>query len=365
MAEITFHNGTPSNPALFVAYVDMLLFDATLDNLTSTGFTGTLGKLAFQVSGTGLSYTTILGTSYLTGGTLQGVDVLVGDVLSLRVADIGLSVPLVTAAVQAENAGTDLAAVENLFMTLNYRYFGNQAADVLPDNLVSGDNVTLQLKGNDYVSTGGGNDNFFLGAGNDTAYGGDGNDSLQGADGDDLIHGENGKDVLGGGNGLDTIYGGVRRDRLRGDAGDDVLYGDDGNDFLFGGGNDDTLFGGAGADQLSGGRGKDVMFGGSGADTFVFSGITEIGRGANGDTIGDFRRGTDRIDLSAMTLQDGMTDRHISFDGKVFSGDLASARFVLRDGIGQLQIDWNGDSRADAVIYLPGISDLSSVDLIL
>ncbi|MGQ3031519.1 MAG: M10 family metallopeptidase C-terminal domain-containing protein, partial [Ferrovibrionaceae bacterium] len=53
------------------------------------------------------------------------------------------------------------------------------------------------------------------------------------------------------------------------------------------------LLGGAGNDILNGKAGNDVLFGEGGADTFIFE------RGTGGDVIGDFARGTDKIDLSA------------------------------------------------------------------
>ncbi|MGQ2931705.1 MAG: M10 family metallopeptidase C-terminal domain-containing protein, partial [Sphingopyxis sp.] len=53
------------------------------------------------------------------------------------------------------------------------------------------------------------------------------------------------------------------------------------------------LLGGAGNDILNGKGGNDVLFGEAGADTFVFE------RGTGGDVIGDFLRGTDKINLAA------------------------------------------------------------------
>ena len=55
----------------------------------------------------------------------------------------------------------------------------------------------------------------------------------------------------------------------------------------------DTLYGDAGNDVLVGGYGADKLFGGAGSDTFRFVDARDTG-----DTIADFARGSDRIDLS-------------------------------------------------------------------
>ena len=73
-------------------------------------------------------------------------------------------------------------------------------------------------------------------------------------------------------------------------------------DDLFGGNADDTLSGLGGADRLNGGKGDDTLTGGSGADIFVFS-ARQFGR----DTITDFVRGEDKIDLSGLGIADFAT----------------------------------------------------------
>lgn len=93
----------------------------------------------------------------------------------------------------------------------------------------------------------------------------------------DYLVGEGGNDVLHGGNGKDILYGGTGDDRLIGGAGRDVLHG------------------GAGNDRLIGGSGRDTLYGDKGQDVFRFISGTD----ADGDWIGDFRKG-DKIDLSAI-----------------------------------------------------------------
>lgn len=363
MPSITFHNGAASSPALIVYYMDLLLFQATLTSADANGFTATVGPLSFEVAGTNLGYTQLGGSTYLTSGMVNDIDIATSGELTMRISALNLSAATLLQVIQAEESGSNIAAAENLLMNLDYSYFGGDSPDILPDNLVSPDGIALELRGNDYFWLAGGSDNVFLGAGHDTAYGGGGNDTLFGGDGndwlfgdDDFLNSRNGKDVLTGGNGDDEAFGGALRDRLRGDGGNDTLHGGDGHDLLFGGSRDDQLNGDAGSDSITGGRGADMMFGGSGADVFIYTNRNETGRKSNADTIGDFRSGTDKIDISALDL---------TFDGRTFSGEAGSARFVVRDGGGQLQFDYDGDGKADAVVFLGTLSSLAETDLIL
>ena len=61
-----------------------------------------------------------------------------------------------------------------------------------------------------------------------------------------------------------------------------------------GGPGDDFLYGGSGNDRISGGGGNDYLKGNAGSDSFVF-GADAGGR----DTIGDFRPGTDFLEIKA------------------------------------------------------------------
>jgi len=201
-----------------------------------------------------------------------------------------------------------------------------------------------------------GDDTLYGGIGVDYLAGGTGNDKLYGGEDADALYGEDGDDILDGGTTFDTdiLVGGAGNDQLFGNsglndydlmdggAGDDIYYVDTGADLTFeavGGGNDTViaeinvpnagvylyanvenlelrgttafgvgnaldnrltgnavanyLLGGAGNDILNGKGGNDVLFGEAGADTFVFE------RGTGGDVIGDFLRGTDKINLAA------------------------------------------------------------------
>ena len=143
--------------------------------------------------------------------------------------------------------------------------------------------------GNDMLSGGAFADHLDGGSENDTLKGHEGDDTLLGQDGNDHLRGHAGLDSLNGGSGNDRLEGGWDDDHLIGDAGFDTLYGNSGDDFLDGGGRNDLLIGG---------KGNDTMIGGGGADTFV---IRRVGNGD--DEVLDFQNGGDRVDLSALGVQ--------------------------------------------------------------
>ena len=102
---------------------------------------------------------------------------------------------------------------------------------------------------------------------------------------------------------------------MAGQAGDDWLMGDRDNDALSGGGGDDVLDGGAGADWL---------VGDPGADIFVFSALDDPAGGQ--DTIADFVRGEDRIDLSALGAD---IEGGLWLGGRSFTGHAGEAVVAL------------------------------------
>jgi Ca2+-binding RTX toxin-like protein len=90
----------------------------------------------------------------------------------------------------------------------------------------------------------------------------------------------------------DTLTGSNDSDIINGFGGDDVLSGLQGDDVLNGGAGNDNLSGNRGNDFLRGGAGNDTLTGGAGRDTFV------LGAGLGADTIVDFTKGQDSIQLA-------------------------------------------------------------------
>jgi ELWxxDGT repeat protein len=117
-------------------------------------------------------------------------------------------------------------------------------------------------------------------------------DNLNGTANSDRIEALNGNDTLNGLAGNDTLIGGNGNDNLVGGAGNDSLTGDNGSD---------TLSGGDGNDFLNGGTGFDVLTSGAGNDIFVLQ------KNNGGDSLVDFKKGSDKIGLSGELEFDDLT----------------------------------------------------------
>jgi Ca2+-binding RTX toxin-like protein len=165
------------------------------------------------------------------------------------------------------------------------------------------------------------------------------------------LYGGAGKDQLLGRAGADHLFGGAGNDWLDGGADNDVLEGGAGADRLFGRAGNDRLDGGAGKDVLKGGAGADVLVGGHGGDRFQFQSIEDTAP-ESPDTISDFVRGVDRIDLRLIDANAEISgDQAFSFiKDHGFSGKAGEMNFV--DHV--LSGDVNGDSIADFAIQMNG-----------
>lgn len=208
-------------------------------------------------------------------------------------------------------------------------------------SITAGDDTITGSAGADRFAAGSGNDMVSGLAGNDVVFGGDGNDRLDGGAGSDMLYGGaqndtlvysvGGVDILDGGSGFDTIdFSGMvsavyvnlgvsgvdawtsgtsiavaanATTSLAEIAAAEAIVGTSFSDQMIGNGSANTLIGGAGADNLSGaggvdrldgGAGNDLLNGGSGNDVFVFN------AGWGRDTIQDFARGKDKIELSGI-----------------------------------------------------------------
>ena len=221
--------------------------------------------------------------------------------------------------------------------------------------------------GADFISGGHGKNSVFGGAGDDQisdvgngslVYGGGGNDSVDMSYGHGKVFGGDGNDTI-------TVIDVVLGSELYGGSGDDVLVGffaaADGSTLSVwkGGNGKDSIYGLIGSDTIYGGNGVDLLYGGSPSDrleppnTFVFLSAQEMGTSQTGDVIADFRSGIDKVDFSAIG---GL--RFI--DTATFSHTAGEVRYD--SGLGQLQIDVNGDGHKDFFIL---ISVVVAEDLIL
>jgi Ca2+-binding RTX toxin-like protein len=114
---------------------------------------------------------------------------------------------------------------------------------------------------------------------------------------------------------------------------------------------------------LNGGLGRDLLVGGPGADTFSFTSVADSSATAFRDTIDDFTRGLDRINLSSI-------DANLLLNGNQAFTFLGAGLFRglpgdLRFAGGVVQADINGDRVADLHIVVDGIAALAASDFFL
>jgi Ca2+-binding RTX toxin-like protein len=179
-------------------------------------------------------------------------------------------------------------------------------------------------------------------------------DDIEGYDGDDLINGLEGNDILSGSYGDDGLFGGYGHDDLYGGSGWDDLYGGSGLDYLSGGSGDDLL---------SGGSGRDTLIGGTGEDLFVFT------KGSSGlstntvDTIRDWNRSDDWIDMTvrgtSANYREAKTSATSIASALIRAEDLfpsASIKHVFlynsKTDTGYLVSDLNSDGQFDTGVVL-------------
>lgn len=328
-------------------------------------------------------------TGCVYGGT--GDDQYTIDRSDTSISDTtgGLDTVFATASFRLSNG------IENLTLSgaLGMTGTGNAGANAILG--AGGDDVLWGLGGHDALNGGAGNNRLMGGAGLDTLRGGEGGDRMEGGPGADMVYVGYGNDTLLGGTGRDalrfdelTSLSGVtanltthkamfedKGDTFRfagfedlvGSAYADTLTGDALANTLAGGGGADTLSGGDGADMLVGGGQADILYGGKGADHFIFAGLTDsIVTGF--DTIKDFEKGIDLIDLSLMdAVMNGADDAFRFIGTNAFSGSGAEVRYT-RDavkGTTVIEVQVAGWTRGDTQIVLTGQFDLTALSFVL
>lgn len=281
--------------------------------------------------------------------------------------------------------------------------FGRAGNDTLRGG--DGDDTLVGGSGNDTLSGGAGNDTFIFESGTDSISGGTGTDELQFRDVDiqsgflgslsfailpesspifyDVASGDvlTGETLLGRvsqlssiesirmTNNNDTLNDNDIGRTLKGDGGDDIIHGNGGNDTLFGGSGHDTLTGDEGDDTIIGGTGADTMSGGAGADTFRFDTVSDAGFAYSGnfifpgDSITDFERGLDRIDLSRIDANTNASGNQALRIVEQFTGNAGELRIQSLVGFTFISGDVDGDGGRDFQIEVRGLINAS--DLIL
>jgi serralysin len=149
---------------------------------------------------------------------------------------------------------------------------------------------------------------------------------------------------------------------LSGSQANNRLYGQRGDDRLDGRGGNDRLYGRDGDDKLVGAGGRDTLVGGDGDDVFVIKSVAES-RPAARDTIMDFVRGDDRLDLRAVdanTIKGG--NQAFTFIGSSgFHHRAGEVRFKS----GVVSGDVNGDEIGDFQIKIAALSKMTNSDFYL
>lgn len=201
----------------------------------------------------------------------------------------------------------------------------------------------------------------------ENAAGGRGNDLLRGNELANVLLGGSGCDRLSGLSGNDVLRGGSGNDALYGNGGNDRLSGDGGRDMIDGGHGNDRLYGSSGSDRLTGGAGADWITGGTGLDTFVFQRKADSGTGsANADRITDMEAGRDLIwlrNIDADLTRSG--NQAFAFRGTDGFTDAGQLRLIQSRGDTFVQMDLDGDRRADMAIVIYDVVGLMVDDFIL
>lgn len=140
-----------------------------------------------------------------------------------------------------------------------------------------------------------------------------------------------------------------------------VIKGTGGNDHIIGGSGSNPIYGGAGDDVIEGGDGRDFVSGGEGNDIFVFRSLTGSGR----DHISDFESGKDRIHLADLDGAPGSLDGWQWLGAESFTGHEWQLRYQAGPSTTTVEIDVDGDLKADFRIDLLGSIALKAGDFIL
>jgi len=133
-----------------------------------------------------------------------------------------------------------------------------------------------------------------------------------------------------------------------------------GNDVLLGNDVANKLDAGAGNDNINGGKGNDILTGGAGVDAFVVADKGGV------DTITDFLRGTDKLDLRSFDPDTVTTgDQAMTFIGDTaFSHSAGQVRTYVDHNVNFVAGDIDGDGVADFIVNL-GQVHLTSSDILL
>jgi serralysin len=163
---------------------------------------------------------------------------------------------------------------------------------------------------------------------------------------------------------IENANGSNFNDVIRGNSGANTLNGLDGNDVISGGGGNDIIDGGRGDDRIIGGAGRDLLTGGADHDTFVFAHVSDSPAGTY-DTITDFVHGDDKIDLSGLVKETTGNHALQFIDDHAFTGTAGQVNAIAAGDGYMVQVDVDGDRRADLAVEVHTAAPLHANDLTL
>jgi Ca2+-binding RTX toxin-like protein len=335
------------------------LEDAGLPAGTPAQLTITANNLTFVLSGDGLSWAIGPDGLLLTGGTVSGIQILAGGAPQYAITELEIDAVVLNTAILSDRLMTDNAALERLFLSLDWTMRGDSGPESYDPALQTDDGVSLLLTGDTYFALQGGYEDIIAGTGDDfiqassgggVFHGGAGDDvfalggvedaQMYGGTGHDKLFGSSGRNIAEGGEGRDTVNGGHARDTLSGDEGNDQIAAGDENDFTYGGtGNDlvvagngnDANYGGAGADQIWAEAGDDLIEGGDGADSLYGGADRDFLFGERGNDLVEGDTGNDYLggDLGDDTVRGGDGDDEVfgGFGNDTLNGGAGADNF--------------------------------------
>ncbi len=369
--------------AILAANVEQLLLTGGAVGLTATGNNGANalygnlhigGVILAGLGGNDVFY----GSNYadsIDGGdgndilqafySVDGMDALVGGAGD----DVYYTFEQGDVVIENANNGFDtIYAQENTTLSNNIEQLILYAAATSGTGNNDNNNVFGNNSFNSLTLDGGGGDDWLIGSNqSDTLQGGTGNDILQALDGANRLVGGSGDDqyystsssdtiVETTGEGFDTLYVNYNVAALAdhvdqllifggatsgvGNGLNNVLYGNNNSvgTLLDGATGADVVYGSNFADTIVGGLGNDILFGLGGADRFSYA-----AGNMGADTIIDFARGTDQIDLAGLGYSQASIGGAIQISGganaliSFTSGNLAGTTITVL-GVDQLSV---------------------------
>ncbi len=207
-------------------------------------------------------------------------------------------------------------------------------------------------------------DYFVAGAGVDSFNGGSGIDEVNLEGAGEQLNGASVDLALATGQIIDDGWGNtesvVSIERIDGSDWDDMIFGSNSFNVLHGDGGNDTINGRGGNDQIAGNAGGDNLTGGLGRDEFQYN--RRAGQDPWGDTITDFKSGTDRITFEVGDFA-GM-DGTLRFVNGSAAGGTGSWFFFNSANKGLFwDADGTGAGEAVLVATLNGVNALATSDI--